>query len=651
MADKMKLTSSMIADWDDDDWEDFSARVISGDAEAPRMIPGLDPALWLDSRRVWKAWRTWTSGHQAVIARQRRMLLDAKGIAPAAFESSPVQPDRRGLRGAGSGRASVVTEPPVWQSATSLASGFGVNYVDAPAPAVGMPLGRSIFTGKEIGFDCFAWYEQGLISGNPSCFIMSLPGLGKSTMERKIMTNHAAQGHINIAAGDTKGEYVGWTTAMEGQIVQLGHGLGTLNPLEAGALGAIIPQMQAALADTRTELANLAHELNAVLDQLHIDGLTRSKHKHLDSERAALVHQCDTRADRILELENQITRTEEQVHARQLHMVSMLLALGRQDRIVDFEHMVMSMALRELYTDKRYNFTWALPPTLPSMIDHIEQGSESLMASLQTETRREYVERITPLLLSLRSMLDGATGTIFSGQTSTPLDLDAPAICIDISSVDRSDKALKAAVIMACWSQSFGAVEAAHTLADIGLAEQKYFALTLDEMWAVIGAAPGLIQEIDALTRLNRTEGLALYMITHTFQDLLAVANEEDRTTAVGFIERAGAVICGGLPRAEMERVADIIHFKEAEISLVSSWSKGVTPKRSRAAHAPTPPGRGNFLIKPSKAGESGIAFATELTAYERELDIHNTNKRFDDMFDRVSGDGSQPTQLHKVGA
>lgn len=650
MPEKLILTKKMIDDWDDQDWEDFNARVISGDVDAPKMIAGLDPARWVDRYQVWRSWRRWCSGHEAVIARQRRIWLASKGIAPAAFESTPGQPDNRGLRGAGSGRAVVVTEPPVWQSATNLASGFGVNYVDAPAPAVGMPLGRSIFTGKEIGFDCFSWYEQGLLGGNPSCFVMSLPGLGKSTMQRKIMTGHAAQAHINIIAGDSKGEYVGWTTAMEGQVVQLGHGLGTLNPLEAGALGSVIPRLVKAHAEALDDLADYAHQLNSVDSGLP-DNNSRTAEKRNRAALDALITQCDQRADRVVSLANLITSTEEQVHARQLGMVSMLLALGRQDRITDYERMVMSMALRELLTDERYDFNWNTPPTLPSMIHHIEQGSDSLSKALQADTRAEYLELVHPLLLSLRSMLDGATGTIFSGQTSTPLDLDAPAICIDISSVDRSDSALKAAVIMACWSQAFGAIEAAHTLADAELAPQKYFVATLDEMWAVIGAAPGLINEIDALTRLNRTVGLALYMITHSFQDLLAVATEEDRTTAMGFIERAGAVICGGLPRAEMERVADIINFKEAEINLVSSWSKGVTPKRSRTANAATPPGRGHFMIKPSKAGEAGIAFATELTPYEKELDIHNTNKRFDDMFEKVRGDGSENNEREEVAA
>lgn len=651
MPEKLKLTRKMIENWDDDDWADFNARVIAGDVDTPRTISGIDPTRWPEQRHVARAYRHWCKGHDAVIARQRRIWLQSKGIAPAAFESSPAQPDRRGQRGAGSGRAVVVTEPPVWQSATNLAAGFGINYIDAPAPAVGMPLGRSIFTGKEIGFDCFSWYEQGLLGGNPSCFVMSLPGLGKSTMQRKIMTGHAAQGHINIIAGDSKGEYVGWTTAMEGQVVQLGHGLGTLNPLEAGALGAVIPELEQARTVAYSELEDCAHDLNDAFKALSAAD-SDSALKKARAASKALVAQCDERATRYIDLTNLITSTEEQVHARQLGMVSMLLALGRQDRIADFENMIMSMALRELYTDPRYDFTWATPPTLPSLIDHIQRGSTSLQNALECHNdRAAYVDRVSPLLLSLRSMLDGATGTIFSGQTSTPLDLDASAICIDISSVDRSDKALKAAVIMACWSQAFGAIEAAHTLADAGLEPQKYFVATLDEMWAVIGAAPGLINEIDALTRLNRTVGLALYMITHSFQDLLAVATEEDRTTAMGFIERAGAVICGGLPRAEMERVADIIHFKEAEIALVSSWSKGVTPKRSRSANAATPPGRGHFMIKPSKAGEAGIAFATELTPYERELDIHNTNKRFDDMFDKVRGDGTSHEDREDVFA
>lgn len=651
MPEKLKLTRKMIENWDDDDWEKFNERVISGDVDAPRMISGADPTRWPEQRHIARAYRSWCKGHEAVIARQRRIWLQEKGIAPVAFESSPSQPDRRGQRGPGSGRAVVVTAPPVWQSATSLASGFGINYVDAPAPAVGMPLGRSIFTGKEIGFDCFSWYEQGLLGGNPSCFVMSLPGLGKSTMQRKIMTGHAAQGHINIIAGDSKGEYVGWTTAMEGQVVQLGHGLGTLNPLEAGALGSVIPQLTAAIEDTVVDLAALAHDLNDAYTARSAATST-SGHKKATAAARTLEAQCDERAGRIKDLQNLVIATEEQVHARQLGMVNMLLALGRQDRIADFETMVMSMALRELYTDERYDFSWETPPTLPSMIEHIQHGSTPLYNALECHNDPSaYADRVSPLLLSLRSMLDGATGTIFSGQTSIPLDLDAPAICIDISSVDRSDKALKAAVIMACWSQAFGAIEAAHTLADADLAPQKYFVATLDEMWAVIGAAPGLINEIDALTRLNRTVGLALYMITHSFQDLLAVSSEEDRTTAMGFIERAGAVICGGLPRAEMERVADIIHFKEAEIALVSSWSKGVTPKRSRSANAATPPGRGHFMIKPSKAGEAGIAFATELTPYERELDIHNTNKRFDDMFDKMRGDGASQDDSEEVAA
>ena len=107
---------------------------------------------------------------------------------------------------------------------------------------------------------------------------------------------------------------------------------------------------------------------------------------------------------------------------------------------------------------------------------------------------------------------------------------------------------MKAAVMMACWASAFGAIEAAHMLADAGLAPQRYFSATLDEMWQVLSAAPGMVSHVDTLTRLNRTDATVLNMITHTFKDLEALKTEEDRKTAMGFIERAGMVIRGGLP-------------------------------------------------------------------------------------------------------
>ena len=214
-------------------------------------------------------------------------------------------------------------------------------------------------------------------------------------------------------------------------------------------------------------------------------------------------------------------------------------------------------------------------------------------------------------------------------------------MCIDVSSIDRGDAAMKAAVMMACWASAFGAIEAAHMLADAGIAPQRYFSATLDEMWQVLAAAPGMVQHVDALTRLNRTDATVLNMITHTFKDLEALPNEEDRKTAMGFIERAGMVICGGLPNSELEILSSRLEFSPAEAAMVTSWSKGAHPKRARTKGARAiPPGRGRFMIKPSKDGSPGIPVRTILTPTEVEYRLHDTNIRFDSFFG-VGADGS----------
>ena len=187
---------------------------------------------------------------------------------------------------------------------------------------------------------------------------------------------------------------------------------------------------------------------------------------------------------------------------------------------------------------------------------------------------------------------------------------------------------------MACWSNAFGAIEAAHMLADAGLAPQRYFSVTLDEMWQVLSSAPGMVSRVDELTRLNRTEATSLQMVTHTFKDLAALPTEEDRKTAMGFIERAGMVICGGLPTSELDILSNQLEFSPAEAAMITSWSRGAPPKRARTRGArANPPGLGRFMIKPSKDGSPGIPVKTELFASEIAYRLHDTNARFEDFF------------------
>ena len=61
-----------------------------------------------------------------------------------------------------------------------------------------------------------------------------------------------------------------------------------------------------------------------------------------------------------------------------------------------------------------------------------------------------------------------------------------------------------------------------------------------------------MVDRLDALTRFNRAHGVGQVMITHSLADLDAVADPADRAKASGFVERAGMLLLGGLPHAEL---------------------------------------------------------------------------------------------------
>ena len=232
-----------------------------------------------------------------------------------------------------------------------------------------------------------------------------------------------------------------------------------------------------------------------------------------------------------------------------------------------------------------------------------------------------YRSTVDALHRSLLALLDGPLGAVFARPTTERLRLDAPAVCIDVSGISASDTALQAAALLACWSEGFGAVEAANALADAGKGQQRRFLAILDELWRVLRAGEGLVNQVDELTRLNRNQGVGQVMITHSVADLRALRAEEDREKARGFIERSGALICGGLPAQELRDLAGIVSFSRAEQELITSWS---TPPGWGAAE--DPPGLGNFVIKVGQ--RPGVPFHVELT--EAELaGFNNTNRRW----------------------
>jgi hypothetical protein len=474
------------------------------------------------------------------------------------------RPTMRGFRGRGGGMASLVEAPPEWRATSVQVCGLWPFTCGSGIPVVGVPVGRCLDNGSTLCMDPMSWFARAGLIHNPSAMVLGKPGLGKSTLVRRQVLGLAGYGVHPMILGDLKPDYVDLISALGGQIVKLGRGLGSLNVLDPGQTAA-----------------------------------TANRLSGQDRERLLA-----------------------QGRGRRLNMVCALVSIMRNAAVVDQERTILSTALRLL--EERHHGV----PVLPDLIALIDEGPEQLRAvTLDRGVESRYRDAVDGMHRSLLGLLDGPLGEAFSRPTTTPLDLARPGgVCIDISGIDEADIELQAAVLLACWSDGFGSVEAAHALADAGLGPMRNYFVVLDELWRVLRAGKGLVDRVDSLTRLNRQQGLGQVLVTHSMADLLSLPDEADRIKARGFAERAGLIICGGLPAAEMPALTQVVGISEREQRTIVDWATPPSwdPYLNREGD---PPGRGNFLAKVGGGERPGIAFHLELTA--AELEVNNTNRRW----------------------
>ena len=480
-------------------------------------------------------------------------------------EVKALRPPMRGWLGRGRGSSSYVQAADEWRGTTVQVCGMWPYAVGAGAPMVGVPLGRHIHTGATLCCDPISWFQRAKLISNPSAFVLGKPGLGKSTIVRRMATGLAGYGVMPLVLGDLKPDYVDLIEALGGQVITLGRGRGHLNILDPGEAG------QAA---ARLREAGYRKEAAQVL------------------------------AD---------------AHGRRHTMVSALLAILRQAPPTDREETILDRALKHL--DAHHQGV----PVLGDLLRVIQDGPPEVRAvALDRGDESRYQTITENLEASLIGLVGGGRlGETFARRTTSPMRRDAPVV-YDVSSIDDSETDLQAATLLACWSAGFGTVNVANALADAGLEPRRHYFVILDELWRALRAGRGMVDRVDALTRLNRQRGVGTAMISHTMSDLLALAGQEDRMKARGFVERSGMVICGGLPSAEMPQLTAAVPFSQAEQELLIGWQD--PPAWDHAAGRETePPGRGRFLVK--VGGRPGIPVNVQLTS--TELSINDTNKRW----------------------
>lgn len=479
-------------------------------------------------------------------------------------ETDPARPTARGWVGPGGGMSTYLQPPAEWRGTTVQVCGLWPFAIGAGTPMVGVPLGRHIQTGATLCCDPISWFQRAKLISNPSLFVLGLPGLGKSTLVARMVAGLSAYGVMPLVLGDLRPDYVEVIKALGGQVIRLGRGRGYLNVLDPG---------EAKEAAERLRAAGKHAQANEVL---------------------------------------------EDAHGRRLTMVSALLTILRKSEPTDVEESILDQALRVLDRD------FEGIPVLSDLLTVVQEGPEELRHVAVDRGDFDEYQRITRgLEASLISLSKGGRlGEIFSRHTTSPMRMDTPVV-YDVSGLGESEADLRAATLLACWSNGFATVNTANVLADAGLEPRRHYFVVMDELWRALRAGNGIVDRVDFLTRLNRQVGVGTAMISHTMADLNALP-EEDRMKAKGFVERAGMVICAGLPYKEMPELTTVIPFSEAEQELLTGWQD---PPAWDAANGREvdPPGRGKFLVK--VGSRPGIPVEVKLTEAERS--IRDTNQRW----------------------
>ncbi len=477
-------------------------------------------------------------------------------------ESSPPRgpaPRARGWPGRGRGGSVYVQAADEWRGTTVQVCGLWPFAAGTGTPMIGTPIGRNLISGATVCADPISWFQRGNLISNPSSFVLGLPGLGKSSLIRRQALGLAGYGALPLVLGDLKPDYVDLIRALGGQVIQLGRGRGYLNILDPG---------EATSAATR------------------LTGRART----------------EVLADAL---------------GRRHTMVATLITIVRAAPPTDREETILDRALRVL--DDRHPGVPVLKDLVALLVDAPEEVRQ---VAMDRGSRDRYDDITENLLVSLKGMLGrGRVGELFSQPTTTPMRRDVPVV-FDVSSIEEEQLVLQGAALMACWSFGFGAVNIAHALADASLEPRRHYFVVLDELWRALRAGQGMVDRVDVLTRLNRTKGIGQAMCSHTMSDLLALPRSEDRMKARGFVERAGMVICAGLPGSEMSMLCEAVPMSAAEQELLVGW-QDPPAWDSAAGTQSAPPGRGNFLIK--VGGRPGIPVHVTLT--DTELELHDTNK------------------------
>ena len=452
---------------------------------------------------------------------QKNLLRDGNALhaAAAAARPDPATEHRRrpvprawGWPVRGGGRAGHVEAGARYTGTTSQLCGLFPFAISAGATVVGVPVGRHLHTAEPVGLDPAAWLRTGLVS-NTGVWVQGQPGIGKSSITKRLLTGLVGYGMAAVIPGDVKGEYTPLIEALGGAVWRIGRGRHALNPLDAGPL--------------------------------------------------ALAQQAATGTDR--------QRLAETIRARRLSLLEALITIVRRGEITVTERRLLGAALDTAVQAGTAGADRAGPagqPVIPDVLTALTAGSPTLREIAAATDSPDYRRCARELANTLGLLCEGAIRGLFDRPSTVTADLDSPALSLDISALDDDDDEVLAAAMLCSWAWSAGLIDATATLG-----RRRNIVQVQDELWRALRVAPGLVERSDRITRLGRHRGVVSIQVTHSLDDLDALPTEADRAKARGMAARNAILLLGGMAEKELDGLRRIALLTTGEAALITSWA------------------------------------------------------------------------------
>ncbi|WP_260616312.1 hypothetical protein [Streptomyces sp. WAC06128] len=245
-------------------------------------------------------------------------------------------------------------------------------------------------------------------------------------------------------------------------------------------------------------------------------------------------------------------------------------------------------------------------PVVADVVQVLRAAPEELRTKLAAEGER-YQDLTRSAVAGLDNLIGGPLKGLFDGPTTVPLDITAPAVSVDISALRARGNDVLSAGMIATWAYTYSAIDSARS---IGMMDRS-LVLPMDEMWRALRSGPGLVDAMDAISRLNRTTNDVTIYVTHSLLDVEALPTEQDWAKARGLMDRCDTWVIGASSEEELRRVTGKRSLTEQERMMIGSWSSptstgldidptyddadGTAPLEEEGARHP---GRGKYLIK-----------------------------------------------------